>query len=114
MAAVGNLDGIPSDHSTAGAGTLRRSQSSVTLSSVTLSMVPACPEGSPSPASPSPCRKPTSKRWKEAEGDLAVFEMEGVPVPTVSRANLIASKRTGRPQDVADIQVLEELQRLRR
>lgn len=53
-------------------------------------------------------------RWDEAEQDLAVFEIEGVPVPTVSLANLIMSKRTGRPQDVADIQLLEELQRLRR
>ncbi len=52
-------------------------------------------------------------RWEEAERDLAVFDIEGVPVPTVSLANLIASKRTGRPQDVADIQVLEEIQRLR-
>jgi hypothetical protein len=52
-------------------------------------------------------------RWAEAEQDIAVFEIEGVPVPTVSLANLIASKRTGRPQDVADIQVLEALQHLR-
>jgi hypothetical protein len=52
-------------------------------------------------------------RWEEAEHALAVFEVEGVWVPTVSLSNLIASKRTGRPQDVADIQVLEELIRLR-
>jgi hypothetical protein len=52
-------------------------------------------------------------QWSEAEQGLAVFEVEGVPVPAVSIANLIASKRTGRPQDVADIQVLEELSRLR-
>ncbi len=59
-------------------------------------------------------RRARNLRWEEAEQDLAVFEIEGVPVPTVSLANLIASKRTGRPQDVADIQVLQELQRLRR
>lgn len=52
-------------------------------------------------------------RWDKAERDLAVFELEDVPVPTVSLEHLIASKQTGRPQDVADIQLLEELQRLR-
>ena len=52
-------------------------------------------------------------RWADAERDLAVFSVDGVPVPTVSIANLIASKRTGRLQDTADIQLLEELQRLR-
>jgi hypothetical protein len=52
-------------------------------------------------------------QWSEAEQGLAVFDIEGVPVPTVSIANLITSKRTGRPQDVADIQVLEELRRMR-
>ena len=53
-------------------------------------------------------------QWNEAEQGFAVFDVEGVAVPTVSLANLIASKRTGRPQDVADIQLLEELRRLRR
>ena len=52
-------------------------------------------------------------RWPEAERDFAVFSVDGVPVPTVSIASLIASKRTGRLQDIADVQVLEELQRLR-
>ncbi len=52
-------------------------------------------------------------RWDDAQRGLAVFEVEGVPVPAVSLPNLIASKRTGRPQDVADVQVLEELLRLR-
>ena len=53
-------------------------------------------------------------QWSDAERDLAVFTIDGVPVPTVSIESLIASKRTGRLQDIADIQVLEELQRLRR
>jgi hypothetical protein len=52
-------------------------------------------------------------RWEDAARGLAVFRVDGVPVPTVSLANLIASKQTGRPQDVADILVLEELRRLR-
>ena len=34
-------------------------------------------------------------------------------MPIVSLLNLIASKRTGRPQDVADVLMLEELQHLR-
>jgi hypothetical protein len=51
--------------------------------------------------------------WASAERDLFVFSVEGVPVPTVSIPQLIESKRTGRLQDLADIQLLEELQRLR-
>ena len=42
-----------------------------------------------------------------------MFNVEGIPIPTVSLANLIESKRTGRSQDVADIEVLELLLRLR-
>ena len=53
-------------------------------------------------------------QWKEAEQGLAVFDIEGVAVPTVSLANPIASKQTGRPQDVADVQLSEELRQLRR
>jgi len=34
-------------------------------------------------------------------------------LPTVSLDDLIASKQTGRPQDVADLVVLEEIRRLR-
>lgn len=51
--------------------------------------------------------------WAEAERDIAVFEIEGVPVPTVSIAHLIESKRTGRTQDDADIEVLEALRAMR-
>jgi hypothetical protein len=52
-------------------------------------------------------------RWTEAERDLVVFDVDGVLIPTVTISNLIESKRTGRLQDEADIQVLEELRRLR-
>lgn len=52
-------------------------------------------------------------QWSDAERDVAVFSVDGVPVPTVSIPNLIESKRTGRLQDRADIQLLEELMRLR-
>jgi hypothetical protein len=50
--------------------------------------------------------------WREAERKIAVFEVESVQIPTVSLQHLIESKRTGRTQDAADIEVLEELQRL--
>jgi hypothetical protein len=51
-------------------------------------------------------------QWSVAERDLAMFSIDGIAVPTVSIPNLIASKRTGRMQDSADIEVLEALQRL--
>ncbi len=52
-------------------------------------------------------------QFAEAETGLTVFEVEGVAVPTVSLAHLAASKRTGRTQDLADIEVIEALRRLR-
>lgn len=51
--------------------------------------------------------------YAEAAPTAAVFEIEGVKIPTASIEHLIASKRTGRLQDAADIEVLEEIQRLR-
>lgn len=51
--------------------------------------------------------------WDDAARGIAVFEVEGVPVPTVSLAHLIESKRTGRTQDGADIELLEALRELR-
>lgn len=53
-------------------------------------------------------------RWAEAEQGVAVFEVEGVSIPTVSLEHLIESKRTGRTQDTADIELLEALLRLRK
>lgn len=52
-------------------------------------------------------------QWAEAETALTVFTVDGVQVPTVSLAHLITSKRTGRTQDQADIEVIEALRRLR-
>jgi len=52
-------------------------------------------------------------RWADAARDVVIFDVDGVPVPTVSIPSLIESKRTGRLQDSADIKVLEELLRLR-
>jgi len=52
-------------------------------------------------------------KWAEARRGATTFEVEGVAVPTVSIEDLIESKRTGRLQDSADIEVLEEIRRLR-
>lgn len=52
-------------------------------------------------------------QWPEASQSIAVFEVEGIPIPTASLEMLIASKRTGRPQDSADILVLEAMQHTR-
>jgi hypothetical protein len=38
-------------------------------------------------------------------------EIEGVPIPLISIDDLIETKRTGRLQDAADIEVLEEINR---
>lgn len=54
-----------------------------------------------------------SVHYPEASADATTFEVEGVPIRTLSVDHLIASKRTGRLQDAADIQVLEEIKRLR-
>lgn len=54
-----------------------------------------------------------SVRYARAKKTAQVFEVEGVEIPTASLDDLIASKRTGRLQDAADIEVLEEIRRLR-
>ena len=54
-----------------------------------------------------------SLRYATARPAATIFEVEGVPIPTASIDHLIASKRTGRLQDAADIEVLEEIRRLR-
>lgn len=51
--------------------------------------------------------------WPEASRSIAVFEVEGIAVPTASLETLITSKQTGRPQDTADIVVLEALRKER-
>ena len=54
-----------------------------------------------------------SVHYPDAARDATVFSVEGVKVPAASLDHLIASKRTGRLQDAADIEVLEEIRRLR-
>ncbi len=55
-----------------------------------------------------------SVHYDAAAPVVTVFEVEGVEIPTASIDHLIESKRTGRLQDAADIEVLEEIKRLRR
>lgn len=54
-----------------------------------------------------------SVQYRDAAPAATTFEVEGVPIPAASIDHLIASKRTGRLQDAADIEVLEEIRRLR-
>lgn len=54
-----------------------------------------------------------SVRYPDAATNAVTFTLEGVAIPTASIDDLIASKRTGRLQDAADIEVLEEIRRLR-
>ena len=54
-----------------------------------------------------------SVRYRDAIRDAIRFDLEGVEIPTASLDHLVASKRTGRPQDQADILVLEEIKRIR-
>ena len=52
-------------------------------------------------------------RFAQARPRCLVMTLEGVEIPVASIEDLIESKRTGRLQDAADIEVLEEIQRLR-
>lgn len=54
-----------------------------------------------------------SVRYRDAIRTAEHFEVEGVVIPSVSLDDLMASKRTGRPQDLADLVVLEEIRRSR-
>ena len=51
--------------------------------------------------------------YTEAKRSATIFEVEKVKIPTASIPHLIQSKRTGRLQDAADIEALEEIERLR-
>jgi len=52
--------------------------------------------------------------YDEAAPAAVRFQIEGVDIPAPSIDHLIASKRTGRLQDAADIEILLEIKRLRR
>jgi len=70
------------------------------------------------PESPSHSRRRTcltrawNVDWETAHPLAMTFEVEGVKVPTASIEDLIESKRTGRLQDAADIEVLEAMRQL--
>lgn len=52
-------------------------------------------------------------KYEQAVKRSSVVEVDGVPIPLISIPDLIETKRTGRPLDAADIEALEEIQRLR-
>lgn len=54
-----------------------------------------------------------SLRYAEAAAAANSIDLEGISIPTASIDHLIASTRTGRLQDAADIEALEALKRLR-
>ena len=51
-------------------------------------------------------------KWVQAQAHATTFKVERLPIPTASIEDLITSKRTGHPQDTADILVLEAMQRI--
>lgn len=55
-----------------------------------------------------------SVQYQEASTRARVFDVDGVQIPALSLDDLIASKRTGRLQDAADIEVLEKIRAQRR
>lgn len=52
--------------------------------------------------------------WADAAPRATVFQVEGIDIPAASLDDLIASKQTGRLQDLADIEVLEAIRAHRR
>jgi hypothetical protein len=54
-----------------------------------------------------------SVKYADAIARSSTVEVEGVAVPLIGIDDLIATKRTGRPVDAMDIEVLEEIRRLR-
>jgi predicted nucleotidyltransferase len=54
-----------------------------------------------------------SVKYDQAAGRASVVDVDGVPIPLIGVEDLIETKRTGRLQDAADIEVLEEIRRRR-
>jgi len=52
-------------------------------------------------------------KYEQAVKRSSVVEVDGVSIPVIGIDDLIETKRTGRLQDAADIEVLEEIKRLR-
>ena len=55
-----------------------------------------------------------SVKYEDAITRSSVVDVNGVDIPLISIDDLIETKRTGRLQDAADIEQLEEIKRLRR
>ena len=53
-------------------------------------------------------------KWETAAPRAVIIPIEGVGIPTASIEDLIESKQTGRHKDLADIEVLEAIRRLRK
>jgi hypothetical protein len=53
-------------------------------------------------------------KYEQAVRRAASAEVEGVIIPFIGLDDLIATKRTGRLQDAADVEVLEEIKRAAR
>jgi len=54
-----------------------------------------------------------SVKYEDAAPRSSAVEIEGVSIPLIGLDDLIATKRTGRALDTADIEALEEVRRLR-
>jgi hypothetical protein len=52
-------------------------------------------------------------KYEQAVKRSSVVEVEGVSIPLIAIPDLIETKRTGRALDAADIEALEEIERLR-
>jgi hypothetical protein len=52
-------------------------------------------------------------KYEQAVPGSAVLTVDGVTIPLIGLHDLIETKRTGRLQDAADIEVLEQIQRRR-
>ncbi len=53
-------------------------------------------------------------KYEQAASRASVVDVDGIEIPLIGLDDLIETKRTGRLQDAADIEVLEEIRRLRR
>jgi predicted nucleotidyltransferase len=54
-----------------------------------------------------------SVKYEDAIVRATTVEADGITIPLIGLEDLMETKRTGRLQDAADIEVLEEIQRLR-
>jgi len=52
-------------------------------------------------------------KYEQAASRSSVVEVDGIEIPLIGLDDLIETKRTGRLKDAADIEVLEEIRRLR-